>query len=110
MSTNVVTVRELPPRRIRKYEPPYAALTLVAIILAWQVACSVLKIPDYLLPAPAAIARDIAGNTLYFLPHTGATSLVIVIGFLASVAIGLPIAILLSYSRPLNKSLYPLIV
>ncbi|WP_158810973.1 ABC transporter permease [Beijerinckia sp. L45] len=93
-----------------RYEPPYALLTLIGLIIIWQLACSVLKVPAFLLPSPYDIMKDLVFNASYFVPHAAKTSLVVVLGFAASVAIGMPIAIMLSYSRILNKSLYPLLV
>jgi NitT/TauT family transport system permease protein len=91
-------------------EPPYALIALVLIIGFWQFACSVLGVSTFLLPAPLAIAKDIVANWAYFLPHIGMTAAEVLIGFLASVAVGIPIAVLLTFSRVLNKALYPLIV
>jgi NitT/TauT family transport system permease protein len=67
-------------------------------------------VPAFLLPAPYDIAKDLFSHAAYFVPHAWATMLVVILGFVASAAVGLPLAIALSYSRLLNKSLYPLIV
>ncbi|RVA23920.1 ABC transporter permease [Mesorhizobium sp. M7D.F.Ca.US.004.03.1.1] len=91
-------------------EPPYALITLVLLVVVWQLACTVGGVPNYLLPSPYQIGRDLVVGFPYFIPHTTATAWVILTGFLASVAVGVPIAVMLSYSRILNKSLYPLIV
>jgi len=94
----------------RPSEPPYALIALLLIVGFWQFACSVLGVSSFLLPSPAAIAKDIAGNLPYFLPHIGMTAAEIFIGFLASILVGIPIAIVLTFSKVLKKSLYPLIV
>jgi NitT/TauT family transport system permease protein len=93
-----------------RFEIPYAVVALVILILFWQFACSFLGVPAFLLPAPYDIGKDIALHAGYFIPHIIATSVVVLLGFAASVAVGLPLAILLSYSTFFNKSIYPLIV
>jgi NitT/TauT family transport system permease protein len=114
MSVDVSSAETIGPRRAstaprRKLDPPYALITLLILIAVWQLAC-IAGVPAFLLPAPYDIAKDLVSHALYFVPHTWATALVVIIGFVASAAVGLPLAIALSYSRVLNKSLYPLIV
>jgi NitT/TauT family transport system permease protein len=93
-----------------RFEIPYAFIALVILVLFWQFACSFLGVPAFLLPAPYDIGKDIVLHAGYFVPHIAATSVVVLLGFAASVAVGLPLAILLSYSAFFNKSIYPLIV
>ena len=97
-------------RRNKRFEPPYAWIALALIVGFWQFSCSVLGVSSFLLPSPAAIGRDIAANWVYFMPHIGMTAAEVLMGFLASVAVGIPIAVVLTFSRVLNKALYPLIV
>jgi ABC-type nitrate/sulfonate/bicarbonate transport system permease component len=94
----------------RKFEVPYAWIALVLIVAGWQLACSVLEVPNYLLPSPAAIAADLAGNVPYFLPHVAMTAAEILIGFGISILVAIPLAVILTFSRLLNRALYPLIV
>jgi NitT/TauT family transport system permease protein len=98
------------PRPAWLKEPPYALITAMVLLAVWQFVCSFGRVPDYLLPSPYQIGRDLIFNFAYFIPHSVSTALVVLWGFIASVAIGVPIAGMLSYSRVLNKSLYPLIV
>ncbi len=89
---------------------PYAWIALFLIVAVWEAVCDFGGVSDYLLPAPSAIAKDIAANWQYFLPHIGMTSAEVMLGFLMSIAVGIPVAILLTFSRILNRALYPLIV
>lgn len=109
MATAVERINAVNPSRSR-FEFPYAWVALALIIGGWELACSVLGVSNYLLPAPSAILKDIGGNWQYFLPHIGMTSAEIMIGFLVSIAVGIPVAIMLTFSRVLNRALYPLIV
>ena len=114
MSVDAASADTIKPRPAaivsrRKFDPPYALITLVILIAIWQLAC-LGGVPAFLLPAPYDIAKDLFSHAAYFVPHAWATMLVVILGFVASAAVGLPLAIALSYSRVLNKSLYPLIV
>lgn len=93
-----------------RFEPPYALITVLLIIGIWQLCCSYLGVSSYLLPSPWAIVKDIAGNWQYFVPHFGMTGAEVLIGFVVSILVGIPTAMMLSFSKVLNKSLYPLIV
>ncbi|HEY0120822.1 MAG TPA: ABC transporter permease [Rhizobium sp.] len=110
MTTDTIVTTEIVERRSRRFDPPYATITLFLIIVFWQFSCAYLGVKKFLLPAPYDIAVDIISNWRYFIPHIIASTTIIVAGFFVSVGIGVPIAVLLSYSRILNKSLYPLIV
>lgn len=95
---------------LRRIQTPYALIALVLLLVVWQFGTALFGVPEFILPKPAAIAADIAGNIPYFVPNIGTTSLVILIGFIASLVVGLPIAVMLAYSKALNRSIYPLIV
>ena len=99
------------PRRsfLKGAELPYAWIALALLIGIWEIACAS-GVPAYLLPPPSLIAVDLVENWDYFLPHIWATSAEILVGFILSIAIGMPIAIMLTFSRVLNKAIYPLIV
>src|SRR2546423_14282295 len=97
-------------RRSRSFKAPYATLPLIGLLILWQLATYVFRIPDYLLPPPSAIARDMAANWRLLLYHAGVTTFEIVLGFILSVLIGVPLAALLSYSSVFERAVYPLIV
>lgn len=90
--------------------PPYAALTLAGIVVVWQIATYVFEIPAYLLPSPAAIVGDLIRRWPSLLANSWITVFEIVIGFIISVLIGIPLAICVTYSRSLDRAIYPLIV
>ncbi|MGE0724214.1 MAG: ABC transporter permease, partial [Alphaproteobacteria bacterium] len=85
-------------------------LVLVVVFALWEAAVVFFKIPVYLLPAPSAIWTETAqiGGTVA--GHTLATLNTVLLGFLASVVISLPLAVLLTSSRAMANALYPLLV
>jgi NitT/TauT family transport system permease protein len=96
-----------PPRRFRV---PYAALTAIAFVAIWQVATDLLHTPSFLLPSPLAIFKDLIANRDILLRQTGITAFEVGLGYLLSILIGMPLAILFTYSRTFERSIYPLIV
>jgi len=100
-----------PPSPVRPRDArPYAALTLVGIVVVWQLATTLLEVPGYLLPSPAAIVGDLIRRWPTLLANSWVTIFEIVLGFIISVLIGIPLAICITYSRALDRALYPLIV
>src|SRR4051794_4484944 len=105
-----LTARAPPQKRTPSFKAPYATPTLIGLLVIWQLATYVFRIPDYLLPPPSAIARDIAAHWRLLLDHAGVTTFEIVLGFILSVLVGVPLAALLSYSSVFERAVYPLIV
>jgi NitT/TauT family transport system permease protein len=86
-------------------------LTVVAVlVLLWEGAVHVFKIPAFLLPAPSVIWHDcvaVAGNIGW---HAAATMNTIMLGFIASIVISLPLAVLLTSSAAVANAIYPVLV
>jgi NitT/TauT family transport system permease protein len=86
-------------------------LAMVAgIVIVWEAAVHLFKIPAFLLPAPSVILRDclaIAGNIGF---HTLATLNTIMLGFIASIVISLPLAVALTSSQAVANAIYPVLV
>ncbi len=86
-------------------------LTMIGIVLVWELACRALAIPSYLLPRPSAIfdAFPAIGFSRWSL-HVWSTLRVALIGYLLSIVIAIPLAIILMRSPILSKTLYPVLV
>ena len=109
MSTDVI--RSQPAATLSsRWTPPYAALTLVGIVVMWQLASYLFAIPSYLLPSPAAILADMVNRWPILLANAWITIFEVVFGFVISVLVGIPLAVCVTYSRPLDRAIYPLIV
>ncbi|MDB5410384.1 MAG: transporter permease [Rhodospirillales bacterium] len=86
-------------------------LTLVAIVVVWEIACRLLHLPAFVLPAPSAIV--LAGENLgvaQWREHFVATLQIVVVGYAVSIAISVPLAVALTSSRFLSRTVYPLLV
>jgi NitT/TauT family transport system permease protein len=85
-------------------------LTLASVVAAWQLAVDVLEIPRFVLPAPSDIWVSIVEHWGALLAHAWVTLLETLAGFALSLAIGVPLAVLIVYSRIFDRVLYPILV
>lgn len=86
-------------------------LAFAVVVLLWELACRLLKIPNYLLPAPSAIVAALDDLPLLrWLEHLLATLGVALGGFAVAIAIALPLAIGLVRSPLLSRLLMPWLV
>ena len=92
----------------RQWSPP--ALTVAATLVAWEAVVVGLHVPEYLLPAPSGILAALGEEWRYLAPHTGITLYEILWGFSLSIAVGIPLAMLIVYSAVLERAVYPLLV
>src|SRR5437667_9837413 len=95
-------------RVLAEYVMP--ALTLVGALALWEAATSVFQIPRFIMPAPSAILGEGWEWRVRFIGHTWVTLYETLGGFALSVAVGVPLAVLIVYSPVLRRALYPLIV
>jgi NitT/TauT family transport system permease protein len=85
-------------------------LALALALIVWEVCVRLFEVPAYVLPAPSAIAQRIAVKQNELLPHAGWTAYEALLGYLAGLAIGLPLAVAIVYSRLVEKTLFALLV
>jgi NitT/TauT family transport system permease protein len=110
MAAEITTIEARTTRLTRRITLPYALLTLLILVVIWQVATVVFAVPRYLLPSPLAILSQIQRDWWLLLSHGWVTVLEIIVGFAISVLIGVPIAIWVTYSKAFDNAVYPLIV
>jgi NitT/TauT family transport system permease protein/putative hydroxymethylpyrimidine transport system permease protein len=92
------------------------ALTLAALIGAWQVAAStgaladLLGLEPFLVPSPAEIADALWQSRELLAENAWVTLREIVLGFLCALAAGVGFAVLLHLSETMRRAAYPLVV
>jgi NitT/TauT family transport system permease protein len=99
----------------RRARPALAALawplaTVVILIGAWQLAVTVFRIPAFLLPTPWAVASLTVSEFDVLLRASLVTAWEILLAFVLSAVIGVPLGVLLVESRLFERAVYPLIV
>lgn len=85
-------------------------IAVLGALVVWQIFVMALRIQSYILPPPTEVAREMVVQWQYLLRHAGVTTYEVVLGFVLSVAVGLPCAVAIVYSRLLENTAYPLLV
>lgn len=87
-----------------------ALLTFVLLFVVWEVAVRVMGVATYLLPPPSLVFTEFTKRWPRVLDAAVITGQEIVFGYLIAVAVSIPLALAIAYSRFLETSIYPLIV
>jgi NitT/TauT family transport system permease protein len=88
----------------------YPTVTVLLLILVWEGITRFGVLPSYVLPAPREVMTVLITDWSLLLSNAVSTTIAIVLGFLMSVAIGVPLAVLIATSRVFEKSVYPLLI
>jgi NitT/TauT family transport system permease protein len=85
-------------------------LLILILIALWELAIRLFHIPPYLVPAPEAVVTQLVKQWDTLLSQAVPTTLATLGGFAASIAFGIPIALIIAYSRTVESFVYPLLV
>jgi NitT/TauT family transport system permease protein len=85
-------------------------LLIVAIFVLWELVIRVFRIPPYLIPAPLAVAKMLVAEWPRLWQNGLFTAYATLGGFALSILIGIPIAMIIAYSRLVESYVYPLLV
>lgn len=88
--------------------PPVALFAIVLVL--WQATCSALSLEEFVLPSPAAVARQIAHNFVSLSMNTGITLFEAALGFLIANALAFIVATVFTFSLVAQRSAYPYMV
>jgi len=86
------------------------ALTLIAVVVAWELAARAFGLPAYVLPAPSLVFRDFTGQWTRILSHALVTAEIVLVGYVLGVVVSIPLALLIAFSPTVQATLYPLLV
>jgi NitT/TauT family transport system permease protein len=95
-------------RHLSRVGYPLAGIAL--IVAAWILICWLGNMPTVVLPTPDKVVRAFVGRFDLLLSEGWITFKETIYGFLLALAVGLPIAVAIANSRPLNLMFYPLLV
>jgi NitT/TauT family transport system permease protein len=91
--------------RLRK--PALVALGLGGTVAFWEGAVHALAIKPFLLPAPSLVLRQLARRWDVVLDAAMFTAQSMLVGFAASVVVGVLLALVVAFSRRLEELVYP---
>jgi NitT/TauT family transport system permease protein len=95
---------------VRTQRSRQALLSLVVLLVIWEVCVRLLGIRDFLLPAPSKIAGQFFAQPGYLLMESLDTLRTTVYGFALALLLGVAAAIGIVYSKFLDRTLYSLLV
>jgi NitT/TauT family transport system permease protein len=87
---------------------PLAGVAL--IIVVWVLACWLINIPTVVLPSPDKVLRSFVLRGDLLISEGWITFKETLYGFLLALVVGLPLAVAVANSRPLNLMFYPLLI
>ena len=91
-----------------RWWPPLALLA--GAVGLWELVVRAAHVPDYLFPAPTAVASSFGADSGLLARATLVTAREVVLGYLVAVAAALVIAVALHASTALRRALLPLLV
>jgi NitT/TauT family transport system permease protein len=98
------------PRRLAASEAVRPVILILAIFLLWDVVIRLFRIPPYLIPAPLDVAKMLVTEWQRLLREGAVTAYATLGGFALSILFGIPVAMLIAYSRLVESYVYPLLV
>lgn len=80
------------------------------LLISWHYYIILMNVPIVVLPSPLQVGASIVEHVHVLREEAWVTALECVFGFALSVVIGIPIAVIMTYSRIANRMFYPLLV
>jgi len=93
---------------MRRIWPPLALLA--AAVVGWQLVVRAFDVPDYVFPAPTAVAASLDHDFGLLARATLVTIREVLLGYLLAVVIALGVAVLIHFSSALRRALLPILV
>ena len=83
---------------------------VVGLLAIWEAATRAFDVPAFLLPAPSAVLGSMRANAGLLLGNGWVTAVEILLGFLLSIVVGIPLALAIFLWPPFARSVLPLLV
>lgn len=115
MATTTITNVKQTKQRKRKSsgglsDAVYPVVTIIIVLLIWQVLVVALKVPRYMIPAPFEIFAEFFRSASLLAQQGFVTLYEILLGFLVAVVVGMALAVLIVSWRLFEKCIFPLLV
>jgi len=94
-------------RTVRGFEAAAPWLFGAALLIVWEAAVRLGHVPSFMLPSPSAIGASLVGDFPRLFPSLVFTVGVTVLAFLAAASLGLLLALVMTSSRWMERTLFP---
>lgn len=82
----------------------------VAAIALWWAVTAVFQVRSFILPTPAQVVQRLADQGGYLLENTWVTLVETIEGFVLATLVGIPLALIVTASRLVERTIYPLLL
>jgi NitT/TauT family transport system permease protein len=86
------------------------AAVVVGLLALWEVGTRAFGVPVFLLPPPSAVVAAMARHASLLAVASGVTTIEIVLGFALSIAVGIPLALMIFLWPPFARAVLPLLI
>jgi NitT/TauT family transport system permease protein len=116
MTASSVSTSELAPAKVssggmRNFSSfLYPLAATVVLFAVWEFGTRYGGVSSLILPAPSEILTTVIDNSSALLTMSAVTAYEFLLGFVLAVVVGLPLGALIVYARPVEMTIYPLLV
>lgn len=90
---------------------PIAPISLSCLVIAWQLICISMEVPEYILPSPARIYQAVIDVGFErWLTHLWSTLRICLLGFGLAIVVSLPLAAMMTSFKVFRAALYPILI
>ncbi len=87
-----------------------ALALIVAVLIVWEAAIRLFRVPTFVLPAPSAIVVSLVQNRGALAAAAKVTAVEVLFGFALSAVVGVAVALVIARFERFGRALYPLVV
>jgi NitT/TauT family transport system permease protein len=88
----------------------HIAATVAGFLLLWEIAARLFGLPSYILPAPTEVFAELGARRAQYWNAALFTLQPMLIGFACAVVVGIALALLVAFSKTMERTVYPLLV
>jgi NitT/TauT family transport system permease protein len=88
----------------------YPVATLLVAVIAWEVGVRVFNVPTFLAPPPSQVFSTVLEHQDLIIRNAWVTTVEIMLGFAASIVVGVPLAFGIFMWPPFSRTVLPLLI
>jgi NitT/TauT family transport system permease protein len=109
-ATGTLTIPSSPSLATRVARRSGVIAAFLILFLIWELGVRLFGVKEYLLPAPSVVLLALSRNYPKVLGSAVVTTSEILAGYALAVAVSIPLALAIAYSRFMEETVYPVIV